>query len=427
MKFQLENMFLRLSVNKGWRSIMKKNHDEKMLLGHTYVFCFICFFNLSILNWPSKGFDKTAIIMSIVVCGLIAYAHFIIGKFYPDGDKYIQIFASILTVIGIVLLYRIETQYAIKQIIWFTVGIIGFIIIVVVLPDLKRFGRYKYIYLGATIVLMSLGTFFGNVKYGAKNWVNIGGYAFQPSEFGKLFLVAYLSSALKEYKDRKDLIEPAIIVMISLGFMVLQRDLGSALLFFGISITMLYIATSKFKYVAVCIGLFVVGAIISYKLFGHVRVRVAIWKDVWAFANDEGYQIVQSMIAIASGGLFGTGLGQGNPEFIPINTTDFIFAVLSEEMGALMALAVIILYFLLFYRCMRASVYTEDKFSALLAVGYSSMIATQVLVIIGGVVNLIPLTGITLPFISYGGSSMITTFFALGILQKISEEGTAIE
>lgn len=406
---------------------MDNKRDEKRLLRYTYVFCLICFINLSLLGFPKDGVDTTAITMGLIVCGLIAYAHFVIRKFFPDGDKYIQIFACILTVIGLVLLYRLDKSDALKQVIWFTVGIVGFILIVVILPDLKRFAKYKYFYLTCTIILMALGTLLGEEKHGAKNWITLGGYAFQPSEFGKLFLVAYLSSSLRKYEKYKDLIEPAIIVMISLGFMVLQRDLGSALLFFGISVTMLYIATSKIKYVLTCLLLFAAGSVVSYQIFGHLRVRVDIWRDVWAYANAEGYQVVQGMIAIATGGLFGTGLGEGHPEFIPVNSTDFIFAVLSEEMGALMAFAVIILYFLLFYRCMRAAVYAEDKFSALLAVGYSSMIATQVLVIIGGVINLIPLTGITLPLISYGGSSMITTFFALGILQKISEEGIGSE
>lgn len=406
---------------------MDSKRYEKKLLRYTYIFCLICFFNLSTLYWPKETIDKTAIIMGVMICGLIAYAHFIIRKFFPDGDKYIQIFASILTVVGIVMLYRLNKGEALKQVIWFTVGIIGFILIVVLLPDLKRFSKYRYFYLICTIALMALGTLLGQEKHGSKNWITLGGYAFQPSEFGKILLVAYLSAALKKYENYKELIEPAIIVMVSLGFMVLQKDLGSALIFFGISVTMLYIATSKIKYVATCFALFAVGSAVSYKLFNHLRIRVAIWKDVWSYATAEGYQVVQSMIAIASGGLFGTGLGQGHPEFVPVNSTDFIFSSLCEEMGGLMGFAVIILYFLLFYRCMRAAVHAEDKFSALLAVGYSSMIATQVLVIVGGVINLIPLTGITLPLISYGGSSMITTFFALGILQKISEEGTGIE
>jgi cell division protein FtsW (lipid II flippase) len=186
---------------------------------------------------------------------------------------------------------------------------------------------------------------------------------------------------------------------------------------------MLYIATSKFKYVIVCFLLFAAGGMMSYNLFGHVRTRVMIWKNPWPYANNQSYQIVQSMFSIASGGLTGSGLGLGHPEYVPINTTDFIFAVLCEELGILMGFAIIILYFLLFYRCMRAAVYGNDEFSRLLAVGYSAMIASQVLVIVGGVMNAIPLTGITLPLVSRGGSSMLITFFSLGIIQKISEEG----
>ena len=230
-----------------------------------------------------------------------------------------------------------------------------------------------------------------------------------------------------EFTKFKALIEPGIVVMVSLGFMVLQTDLGSALIFFAISVTMLYIATSKFKYVLVCLVLFVFGGFISYKLFAHVRLRFLIWGDPWKYGYDQGMQLVQSLISIASGGLFGTGLGLGYPKMVPVRNTDFIFAAICEEMGVLMGFAILILYFLLFYRCMRASVYGKDKFSRLLAVGYSTMIAAQVLVIVGGVVGAIPLTGITLPLVSYGGSSMLITFFSLGILQKISEDGQSYE
>lgn len=273
------------------------------------------------------------------------------------------------------------------------------------------------------LIFMAMATIHGTSKYGAKNWVYIGSMGFQPSEFGKIFFVAYLASALKGYKNFKQLIEPAIVVMVSLGFMVLQNDLGSALLFFGISITMLYIATSKLKYIVVCLILFIVGGFLSYKLFGHVRLRFMIWHNPWPYKTNQSYQLVQSMYSIAWGGLFGTGLGLGYPNFVPVSESDFIFSAICEEMGVLMGFAIMILYFLLFYRCMRAAVYAEDNFSRLLAVGYSAMIASQVLVIVGGVTGMIPLTGITLPLISSGGSSMIIIFVALGIIQKISEGG----
>lgn len=393
--------------------------DEKKLLKYTYLLCIIGFMNLALLGKP---FDRGAAIVAGIIVVLIAYSHFVIRRFYPDGDKYIFTLASILSVIGLIIIYRINSNMAVKQLMWFALGVAAFILIVVLLPDLKSFAKYKYIYLGLTIVFMSMALLFGTVKYGSKNWVYIGGFSFQPSEFGKLFLVAYLAAALKDYKDFKTLIEPAAVVMLCLGFSVLQRDLGTALIVFAVSVTILYISTSKFKYVLVCLLLFMVGGYISYKLFGHVRQRVMIWRDPWPYATDESMQIIQSLIAIAWGGLFGKGLGFGYPQYIPVSISDFIFTVICEELGIIAGLGIIIIYFLLFYRGMRAAVYVEDNFSRLLAVGYSAIIASQALVILGGVINLIPLTGITLPLISYGGTSMLMTFCFLGVVQKISEE-----
>ncbi|MDD3224237.1 MAG: FtsW/RodA/SpoVE family cell cycle protein [Clostridium sp.] len=393
--------------------------EEKRLLRTTYLFCIVSFFNLFIIKQP---LDKGALIICAVICILMGYSHFIIRKFFPHGDKYILIFACILSSIGMVMIYRLNPNYAVKQVISFVIGIACFILIVVLLPDIKKYAKYKYVFLAGTMIFISMATFIGTQEYGSQNWVRFHGFSFQPSELAKIFFIAYLASSLKDYNDDfKKLIEPAVVVMITLGFMVLQKDLGSALIFFAIAVTMLYIATSKAKYVIISLVLFVIGAFISYKLFGHVRLRVMIWKNPWPYRSDQSYQVVQSMYSIAWGGLSGTGLGLGFPGFVPVNIDDFIFPVICEEMGVMMGLAIMILYFLLFYRCMRSALFTEDKFSRMLAVGYSSMIASQVLVIVGGVTNMIPLTGITLPLVSYGGTSMVITFMALGILQKISE------
>jgi len=395
--------------------------DEKKLLKYIYLLCIVCFLNLTIIKMP---IDAGAMVMALVTCVMIGFSYFVIRRYFPEGDKHIFIFASVLSVIGIAMIYRLDTASAIKQLIWFAVSVTGFILTVVILPDLKRFCNLRYLFLVGTIIFMGMAIFIGTEINGSRNWVVVAGFSFQPSEFGKLFFVAYLASALKDYQNSfKELIQPGLVVMACLGFMVLQKDLGSALIFFGISITMLYIATSKTKYVLACIGLFAVGATISYKLFDHVRLRVMIWKNPWPYANNQSYQVVQSMFSIASGGFTGTGLGLGHPEYVPINTSDFIFAAICEELGILTGFAIIIIYFLLFYRCMRAAVNAEDNFSRLLAVGFSSMIASQVLVIVGGVINMIPLTGITMPLVSYGGTSMLITFLALGVIQKISEEG----
>ncbi|MCB2361891.1 FtsW/RodA/SpoVE family cell cycle protein [Clostridium estertheticum] len=409
--------------------------QERKLLRYTYLLCIVLFLNMYLIG--KKEFDKNALIMGGIICFVFAASHFVIRRFFPDGDKYILLFSNVLAVIGIGMLYRLDSPVAIKQLIFYAVGIAIFILVVVLFPSLNKFGKYKYAYMICTLILMSLGSIMGLKTNGSKNWVKIAGFTFQPTEFGKLSLVAYLASSLQYYGIKTDgnseiskfkaLIEPGIVVMISLGLMVVQKDLGSALLFFAISITMLYIATSNFKYILICLVLFMIGGFISYKMFGHVRLRFMIWGNPWKYATDQGLQIVQSLISIASGGLFGTGIGLGHPGMVPIVTTDFIFAAICEEMGLVTGFAILILYFLLFYRCMRVPIYSKDNFTRLLAVGYSTMLAAQVLVIVGGVVGAIPLTGITLPLVSAGGSSMLITFFSLGILQKISEDGQNYE
>ena len=425
---------------------MKDVKDERKLLTFTYLLCVTCFFNIAIIG---NMLDRSALILGMVMCVIISYSNIIIRKFFPDGDKYILVFSSILNIIGITELYRLNQLLAIKQTLWYTLGNAIFIISIILISDLKEFSKYKYVYLILTIVLMALGTFLGKEIGGAKNWISIGVFSFQPSEFGKITLVAYLASTLEDYgiqkqnrkfsifdnifdkylkkynihESYKSLIEPALVVMVCLGFMVLQKDLGSALILFAISVTMLYISTSKLKYVITCIVLFIIGSVISYWMFSHVRIRIEIWLNPWKYAYAQGAQIVQSLIAIVSGGFSGTGLGLGKPWLVPVVTTDFIYAAICEELGILVGIAIIILYFLLFYRLMRAAVSAKDNFSRLLAVGYSTMIASQALVIIGGVTGAVPLTGITLPLVSYGGSSLIITYFSLGIVQKISEEG----
>ena len=405
---------------------MKALKREKRLLRLVYLLCLLLFTALGFLQQP---FDKFALIMGVVLCVLIGYSHFVIRRFYPDGDKFILIFASVLAVVGVATLYRINTVTAIKQLVWISLGIIAYILIVVILPDLKSFVKYKNIYMIITLILMPLALIFGTELYGAKNWIIIGPISFQPSEFGKIALVLYLAAALSSYEaknnfkgDAKQLWQPALVAGFSMGCMVLQRDLGSALIFFGISITLLYVATSKRKYVFTALGLAAIGSVAGYAMFGHVRERVKIWLDPWKYALGSSYQIVEGMYSIAAGGLFGVGLGQGHFENLPVKESDMIYAIICEEFGIIFAIGLMIIYFLLFYRGIRAAFVTKDSYSQLIAVGFSTMIACQTLVIIGGIFAVIPLTGITLPIISYGGSSVLTIFFALVILQKISEE-----
>lgn len=394
--------------------------DSKIrMLTPIFLLTFGMFFNIALFQ---PVFDIGALIMAAVMCVLIAYAHFVVNKFFPGGDKFLVTFVSVLPVIGIAVLYRLDPSIAVKQVLWFIIGISVYIALVIILPDLKRFAKFKYLYLAGTVIFMAMATFIGETRFGAKNWVDLGFISFQPSEFGKIFFVFYLASSLKNYSDLKSLIEPGIIVLLSIGFMVLQRDLGSAMIFVFIAIAMIFAATSKVKYLLASFGIASVGALASYALFPHIRRRVMIWRKPWDYASNESYQIVQGLYAMASGGLFGQGLGNGSPEYIPVRESDYIFAVIVEELGMIFSFGILIIYFLMFYRNIRSALKAKSTFTSLLGVGFSVMIAMQVIVIIGGVLNMIPLTGITLPLISYGGTSMLTIFFSLGIIQKISEE-----
>ena len=394
--------------------------DSKIrMLTPIFLLTFGMFFNIALFQ---PVFDIGALIMAGVMCVLIAYAHFVVNKFFPGGDKFLVTFVSVLPVIGIAVLYRLDPSIAVKQVLWFIIGISVYIALVIILPDLKRFAKFKYLYLAGTVIFMAMATFIGETRFGAKNWVDLGFISFQPSEFGKIFFVFYLASSLKNFSDLKSLIEPGIIVLLSIGFMVLQRDLGSAMIFVFIAIAMIFAATSKVKYLLASFGVASVGALASYALFPHIRRRVMIWRKPWDYASNESYQIVQGLYAMASGGLFGQGLGNGSPEYIPVRESDYIFAVIVEELGMIFSFGILIIYFLMFYRNIRSAMKAKSTFTSLLGVGFSVMIAMQVIVIIGGVLNMIPLTGITLPLISYGGTSMLTIFFSLGIIQKISEE-----
>ena len=404
---------------------MKALKRERRLLRLVYLLCLLLFITLGFLQKP---FDTFALVMGVVLCVLIGYSHFVIRRFYPDGDKFILIFASVLAVVGVATLYRINRVTAIKQLVWIAIGMVAYILIVVILPDLRSFAKYKSIYMIVTLLLMPLALIFGTEQYGAKNWIIIGNsISFQPSEFGKIALVLYLASALAIYEDKKDfkqdfkeLWQPALVAGFSMGCMVLQRDLGSALIFFGISITLLYVATSKKKYVFTALGLAAVGSVAGYSMFGHVRERVKIWLDPWKYALGESYQIVEGMYSIAAGGLFGVGLGQGHFQNLPVKESDMIYAIICEEFGIIFAIGLMIIYFLLFYRGIRAAFVTDDKYSQLIAVGFSTMIACQTLVIIGGIFAVIPLTGITLPIVSYGGSSVLCLLVEIGLVLNVS-------
>lgn len=330
--------------------------------------------------------------------------------------------------IGIIMLERLNHNEASKQIIWCALGL-GLALFLPRLLQVFINHKFRTLYAIAGWLLILTPFLLGEEKNGANNWIMIGSgegaFGFQPSEMVKILLVLYLASALLT-KDGKKLNYRKFIVpmLTAAGYilcLVLQRDLGGGLIFFLTSLTMLYVASNSILLYLLGIGSGTMAAMIGYTLFSHVRVRVEAWRDPWKDISGKGYQIVQALFAIGTWGWFGSGLTRGYPEKIPVVTSDFIFAAICEEFGNLFGIGVIFLYLILILYGIRILLDINDDFLLLLGLGIINLIGIQVFLIVGGVIKLIPLTGVTLPFVSYGGSSMLVSIFMIGLLQYVAD------
>lgn len=372
------------------------------------------------------NFDRTKLYFMV---GLISFVY-ISGKLvqkFTRGDYYIMLIANMLFSIGILEIYRLNNKMAFRQIIWFCIGIIAFWVVYLILKYIKIWNKMYYFYAGVSYILFIATTLFGKNINGAKNWIRLGeNFAFQPSELIKIAFV-FLIAAF--YKNR-DKFEKSLLKRHSLhfffytfvGFLFLQKDLGSVLVFSGVFIFAQYMYEPHRKYMIVNFLILSFGAILGYILFTHVKVRVKIWLNPFKYADGMGYQIIQGFYAIASGGFFGTGLGLGRPDYIPFAESDYIFASICEEMGILMGMGLVMLFLILTYRGIKTSMEQQNRFYKYVAFCLSLIFAFQALIMFGGILKLIPLTGITIPFVSYGGSSILSSFIALGVLQYASEE-----
>jgi cell division protein FtsW (lipid II flippase) len=385
---------------------------------------------------PSLRDAWPALLFAVAVLAI----HLLLVWRWPSADQLLLPLTTMLAAIGLLMVGRLEPALYGRQAVWIAVGAVALAGVLTLLPSVDWLARYKYTWAAAGSLLV-LTTFVLGVdlnESGMRLWIGAGGVYFQPSELYKVILVIFLAAYLAE---RRELIAltgwrvgplrlppvpyllPMLVVwLLSLGLVVVQRDLGAALLFFGVFLALLYVATARLDYVAAGLGTFALGAALAYQLFGHVRDRVAVWLDPFADAQGRGYQIVQALYALASGGVLGAGLGYGYPEYIPAVHTDFAIAAIGEELGLLGSLGVVALYLLLVYRGFRVALRAPDAYLQLLAVGLTTVLGLQALVILGGTTRLIPLTGVTLPFISYGGSSLLVNFAIIGLLLRISTE-----
>lgn len=371
--------------------------------------------------------DRQLLFLTGGLVFVIYISNFILGKI-TTGDNYIFLIISLLLTIGVVTIFRIKPETGIKQLQWAFIGVLLFYatyFVVRVFPNLERYGSLALI----ISVLLFLSTLiFGKTVGGSRNWLSLGFVVFQPTEFIKILLMFILGSFYTNYEKYRRYPYASYIIMAIIYFFVLllfiQRDLGTAVMFMAMYMSVQFIYDPDIKAKLINIALLLLGAIAGYFLFSHVRTRFDIWLNPWNDVYNAGRQIVQSLFAIAEGGFFGAGIGFGHPELIPVSESDFIFPVICEEMGLFAGFAIILLYILLVYRGIKIALEQEYKFYRILAITATVMISIQAFLNIGGVTKFIPMTGITLPFMSYGGSSILSSFIALGILQVASEDLT---
>ena len=386
-----------------------------------------------------------AFIVPIGLTVAFTIAHVAVRIFARGADPAILPIVLVLSGIGITFVTRLAPQSATHQVVWLFLGIAAMVVTLAVVRDLEKLARYKYTFGIVGIALLLLPIFVGFESGGSKLWVSVGGVSFQPGELAKVLVVIFLASYLSANREllaianrrvpliglrvpRLRMLLPLLVMWaISLLIVVYERDLGSALLFFVIFVIMLYTATGRLFYPIVSMLLLAVGAVIAYHLFAHVRTRVAIWLDPFADPSGSGLQIVQALYSMADGGLFGDGIGQGMPNLIPVAASDFIFPAIAEEIGLLGGAAVLLLYMLFAVRGFLTAARAKSDLAAFMAVGLTSSISFQAFVIVGGTTRLIPLTGVTLPFMSQGGSSLLASFIIVGLLLRCGHEGTGTQ
>jgi cell division protein FtsW (lipid II flippase) len=382
--------------------------------------------------------------------GLYLVAHVVARATVPFADPYLLPIAGLLTAVGVTEIYRLQHSDAFRQGFWIVVAVALFSGTLFALRrDYRLLERYKYLFgLGAIVLLLlPLAPGIGRVVNGARLWVGIGSLQFQPGELAKIFLILFLAGYLREKREVlaqgrvKDFGPLLVIWGLAMLVLIETRDLGGGLLYFGIFLAMLYVATGRLAYVAVGITLFLVGSLGVWKVTPHVQERVTVWRHPWSSQpvycpaaphhlalrqNCQGYQVVQSLYSIAHGGYLGPGFGRGTvttlggTSLIPYARTDFIYSVIAQEIGLVGAAAFLLVYMIFVLRGVRIALLAQDGFSKLLALGLTFAFALQAFIIVGGILRVIPLTGITLPFVSYGGSSVVANFVLLAGLLLVS-------
>ena len=394
---------------------LRRPEPGRAMLLAVMVFFFLAFFLLAMKDGTWESFALCVIVPAIIFVGTAG-----ISRLF-HSDRLLLSLTNFLCALGVLVLYRLSPKLGIEQAKNYGLGVLCMVACTFLVRFARRWKGLTALMMLGSVGLMCLPLVFGRETNGAKNWISFGGHSMQPSEIVKLALLLCVSYLLSQRKILLTLLFSGVC----LGLLMLQKDLGTALLYFGVVFLLLYAATGSVPLlIGGVLGAFG-GAAAGYMMFAHVKRRVAIWLNPWADMSGAGYQIVQSLIAIVNGGFWGVGLGLGNASVIPEYYNDFIFSVILHEFGVLFGLIVLCMYLFIIIRGIMIARRSRTVFHALLAVGCTALIGLQTFVIIGGNIKLIPLTGVTLPFISSGGTSMVSSLCVIGLLQGVAGKNAA--
>ena len=421
---------------------MTRRNLELILLCIAAPLVILMFAMLVVNQGQPLNFNTLGVPIGIFAAFVVA--HLAVRKLAPGADPAILPITFALSGIGIAFVTRLRPELAVGQLMWLFVGVACLVLVLLFVRNLDKLARYKYtlMLVGFILLLSPLIPFIGQEIYGSRIWLSIGPFSFQPGELAKIAIVLFLAGYLAANRemlsvftwrvgpfnlpDIRTLLPLLIMWIISIGIVAFEKDLGSALVFFFVFLVMLYVASGKKTYVIAGVLMMAIGAVGLYFVFDHIQVRVATWLDPFADAQNTGYQLVQTIYSLADGGLFGVGIGRGLADQIPVVESDFIFAAIGEETGLLGAAGLLLLYLCLAIRGMATAARAKSDVSSFSAVGLTAIIILQAFIIVGGVTRLIPLTGLTLPFVSQGGSSLLASFISIALLLRAGDEATGV-